>query len=190
VTSQTIRRVPARRRARPPRRPVRWLAATLVLSALAACAGAPGSAAVVDGDPISEAALADAVAEWNTLAPATPAAVLQELIISPFIVDAAAAAGVGASEDDARALLEREAQAAGVDPASVDVGPGLLLVGRRFAAQEKASAAGRTQAVEDAAVQAIQEADIEVSPRYGTWDQVRITPLVRPWLVGTPASAP
>jgi hypothetical protein len=173
-----------------PRRAARTIGAALAVATLAACAGSPGSAAVVDGRPITESALADAVADWGQLTTAAPASVLQELIISPFIVDAAAAAGVGASEEDARDLLAREAERAGLDPASLDVGPGLLLVGRRFVAQEQAAEAGVTQAVEAAAIEALGEAHIEVSPRYGTWGDLGITALARPWLVGAPTQAP
>jgi cytochrome c551/c552 len=173
------------------RRSVSVAVIVAVAVGLTACAGRPGTAATVDGEPVSEAELAQTVADWTQIAPANPATVLQELVISPFVIDAAAQAGVGASEEDGRAILRTAAEAAGTDPADLHVGPGLLLVGQRFAAQQAAQEAGRASAVEQAATEAIGAADIQVSPRYGTWEVLGVVEVENPWFVGapTPASA-
>ena len=173
----------------------RWWRTTAVLAVaalgLAACAGQPGAAATVDGEAISEAELAQTVADWTQLAPATPATVLQELVISPFVIEAAAAAGVGASEEDGREVLLAAAEDAGVDPADLHIGPGLLLIGQRFAAQDAALEASKGRVIEEAATTAIRDAEIQVNPRYGAWEDLGVVAVRPPWFVGaaTPAAA-
>ncbi len=156
---------------------------------LGGCAGQPGAAAVVDGEAITEATLAATVEDLSAISELPPVTVLQELIISPFLIEAAAEAGFGASEDEARAFLDDAAAGAGLDPADLEFGPGAILLGQRFAAQGKAQAAGRVTDVEAVATALIEAADVEVSPRYGQWEDLGITYISRPWLVGASASA-
>jgi len=170
------------------------VAAAMVLAAgLAGCSGTPGAAAVVDGEPISEATLAQTVADLGQITDLPPQTVLEELIISPFLVEAATEAGFGTSEEEARAFLDDAATNAGLEPAGLEFGPGALLLGQRFAAQAKAQEAGRVSDVEAVATQSVLAADVEVSPRYGRWEDLGITYISRPWLVGAsaaPTSAP
>lgn len=168
------------------------VAAVLVLAAgLAGCSGTPGAAAVVDGEQISEATLAQTVADLGQFTDVPPQTALQELILSPFIEEAAAANGFGVSDQEGRAFMEDAATRAGADAADLELGPGALLLGRRFAAQAKAQEAGRVTEVEAAATELIRAADVEVSPRYGRWEDLGITYISRPWLVGaTPAPTP
>jgi len=165
------------------------VAAAMVLAAgLAGCSGTPGAAAVVDGEPISETTLAQTVSDLGQITDLPPQSVLQELIISPFLIEAATEAGFGTSEEEALAFLDDAAANAGVDPAGLEFGPGALLLGRRFAAQAKAQEAGRVNDVEAAATDLIRAADVEVSPRYGRWEDLGITYISRPWLVGATAA--
>ena len=168
-------------------------AATVLAAGLAGCSGTPGAAAVVDGEPISEATLSQTVEDLGQITELPPRTVLSELIISPFLVEAATEAGFGTSEEEARAFLDDAAANAGVDPAGLEFGPGALLLGQRFAAQAKAQEAGRVNDLEADATDLILAADVEVSPRYGRWNDVGITYISRPWLVGAtpaPTSAP
>lgn len=163
----------------------------MVLAAvLAGCSGTPGAAAVVDGEPISEAALAQTVADLGQITDLPPATVLQELIISPFLLAAASDSGFGASQAEARAFLDEAATDAGVDPQSLEFGPGAILLGQRFAAQQKAQTAGEVTSLEADATELLAAAEIEVSPRYGRWDETGLTYISRPWFIGStePAS--
>lgn len=163
---------------------VRLLAVPLALVlALAGCAGQPGAAAIVDGEVISDAYLAETVADLSTFSDAPPASVLQALIVAPFWIEAAAEAGYGASDDEAEALLVDLAESNGVSPDTVDAGPGLLSIARVTAAQDKANASGEGTAVAAVVNERVNGAEIVVNPRYGEWvlDQgVQTVP--RPWL--------
>lgn len=166
---------------------------TVLAAGLAGCSSTPGAAAVVDGQAISEATLAQTVADLGQIADVPPQAVLEELILSPFLLEAATEAGFGTSEDEARAFLDNAATNAGIEPAGLEFGPGALLLGQRFVAEDKAEAAGRVSEVRDVATDLVLSADIEVSPRYGRWEDLGITYISRPWLVGAtpaPTSAP
>lgn len=167
-------------------------AALLVSIGLAAsgCATPPGAAAVVDGEAISEAFLAETLADLAPVTDAAPAGVLQELIVSQVIIDVAGDAGFAASDEEGRAFLEDLATRVGAGT-DIDAGPGVLLIARRGVVQDKVEAAGAITAVGTAAVEVLQGRDILVSPRYGTWDEVRlgVSSLDRPWLVAPADSA-
>lgn len=163
---------------------VRLLAVPLaIVLALAGCAGQPGAAAIVDGEVISEAYLAETVADLSVFSDAPPASVLQALIVAPFWVDGAAEAGYGASDDEAEALLADLAASNGVSPSTVEAGPGLLSIARVTAAQDKANASGEGTAVAGVVQERVNDAEIVVNPRYGEWvlDQ-GVQSVPRPWL--------
>ena len=168
---------------------MRVLAAAAVAALLlTGCAQRSGVAAVVDGQPITEATLAETVADVAAISPATPRNVLQALIVSSFWIEAASEAGLGASEQEGRALLDQLVSDSGGDPAAEQYGPGLVRIARVLVAQQKATDRGQEheQALTAAAAARILVADVEVSPRYGQWSGEVVVPVLPSWFVGAP----
>lgn len=174
--------------------PVLLALGALVLG-LSGCAGQPGAAAVVDGKTISVVELQHATTD---LAPylqnVTQASVLMVLVAAPTFDQAAAAAGVGVSTQEAEDLLDQAAKAA-VDAgttsarttrfsdAAVEVARFTLL---QQNIQSLPNAADVTKQITDD----LATLDAEVNPRYGTADLSTgsITPAAYPWLVAAPAA--
>lgn len=167
---------------------LRRVLALLVLGlALTGCAGQPGAAAVVDGEAITEATLADTVADLRVFSPAQPADALQALIVAPIWLEVSRRAGLGVSEQEAETFLDDAATRAGVDPAGLTYGPGIVQIAQVSVAQEKAASTGQVEAVAAAVSERVRAAEIEVSPRYGAWDGAAgLVPLDNAWLI-TPA---
>lgn len=158
---------------------------------LVGCAGQPGAAAIVDGAAISEATLAETVADVSLLAPSLEARrVLEVLVVGPFWLAAAADAGFGTSTNEGLAYVEMLAERAGVDPDADGFGPGIVLIGQMSAAQEKAAAQGQGAVLEEEAFARVARATVEISPRYGQWAARAIAPSAWPWLVGGPGQGP
>lgn len=164
--------------------------AVVALSAGAAlltgCAQAPGTAAVVDGRTISEATVQQATEDLGQLVPqGIPAQqVLINLVAAPFLLEAAAEAGAGVSEAEARQLAEQLAAQAGL-AAVPDLGDGSLAVLRATLAQQKLSQSEDPAAAFAAFEEELAAADVELSPRYGTFDLTAaggILPPERPWI--------
>ena len=162
------------------------LAVVLGAAVLAGCAGQPGAAAIVDGRVISQDELAQAREDLASLFPEADAAgVLSYLIVGPFFLDEASERGVGVSRDDARALLKQELEASGADT-TAEFGDDALDVIRFTMAVQSLGALPEGEEALGEAEEALMGADIEVNPRYGTFDpQTGIQRPSYPWL--TPA---
>ena len=154
------------------------------LLALSACAGTTSAetAAVVDGRVITEQQVREATAQINKAfkpeQPLTAAQTLTLLIRAPYINEAAAAAGRAQSVTAARAALKDFPET----PAESTV--------------EILQAEASLQQVDDAGRQALTqkfaELDMEINPRYGTFDaqQASLVPHQPNWMVAsTPAPA-
>jgi hypothetical protein len=178
--------------------------ALLAVTSLTSCrADQVGSAAIVDGAPISVHELQDATSNFLAAVPSGNAgdaqqAILQQLIVSAVIENAADTAGVtvstgevaaardealdsvrepaAAAKVSARAFLSRQI-AEGQNPSVVP--PDLLeefirvqLLASRLSANDPAAASAAIAA-------AAAKTDVEVNPRYGRWDpQVGLAPLI------------
>ncbi|UFU03822.1 SurA N-terminal domain-containing protein [Ruania suaedae] len=148
-------------------------AAVVMTAALFAsgCAGQPGAAAVVDGEAITESELTDAA---TTLEPflqegVAPAALLGAMIQAPVLVDVAAEQGIGFSADQAREQLTANAEAGGIEvpesfsPETMELARYLFLAGLVNQSPD-------AQAINEEVLARLAELDVEVSPRYGSWD--------------------
>jgi hypothetical protein len=167
---------------------LRVLAAVAVaVLTLAGCSAMAGAAAVVDGEPISEEMLAETTQDFRLLADAPARSVLQALVVSPFWIEAASQTGLGTSVEEGRARIEELAADAGLDPASLDIGPGLVSIGQVLVAQRKAVEAGVAAELGAAAQELVGEAEIEISPRYGEWSGDGLVATSPPWLIVQPA---
>ena len=150
---------------------------------LGGCAVRAGDAALVDGEPITEQLLAETVADLAAISEAPPRNVLQALIVNQFWLEAAGEAGLGASEQEGRALLDELVAESAGEPGR-EYSPGIVAIARVLVAQRKAAESGQELELALAAAARLAEADIEVSPRYGAWSGDVVAPVLPAWLVG------
>ncbi len=153
--------------------PVRRLVATLALGAALATAGCgstrASTAAVIDGSVISQDDVSTAMQQVNGMDPAllqsklTPSSTLTALIQAPVVLDFLTGRGLVVSDS----VATREAQTRGVDqPAS-----STLEIIRLASSITTAQQGG--QLTEDDTVQLsdqLRSQDVEVNPRYGTFN--------------------
>lgn len=170
---------------RPRARLARASAALAVVGAvlLGGCAQSPGTAAVVEGRVVSESAVQRTTQELAELLPnpLDTSTVLVALVVGPFFIDAAAQNGVGVSDDQARELAARIAESQGVEPdedALAGMSRGTLDVFRFTLA---------TQQLGQDVIRDVEEqvfaADIDISPRYGDFDETgRLVTPDLPWI--------
>ena len=155
---------------------VRRRAAVLTVGAALLLAGCgeltpagPDRAAVVDGQVITETSLQSGMGEVNAMKPQllqehlTPSGTLTALIQAPIVLGYLRGKGVIVSESVAR----QDAQRRGIsDPSS-----STLEIIKLASAVSSAQAAGKLADADAAALtQQLQALDIDVNPRYGTFD--------------------
>lgn len=150
---------------------------------IAGCAPSPGAAATVGNDVISESSVATVVAELGPFLsePLTPSAAIGELVAAPVILDVAAGAGFGSSQDDASATLEALAGQAGREPA--EYSEDTLLVAQSILARSEMQSAPDAADLFDEVETQIAALDVTVSPRYGEWDGRSVVAVVPDWIV-------
>jgi hypothetical protein len=172
------------------RSPVRLgvvIAAALSLLGLSACGSSTaGAAAVVDGRRITVEDVQAATTDFETFTgqPVPPQQVLYFLVIGPYVTQAAAKAGVGVSLDDARVQLTQKVP----EPSEQGIA---ALRAADSASRLTQLSEDRAKPALDAVVAELRAADIELSPRYGTFDAEQIT-IARPaenW-IATPSAQP
>lgn len=159
----------------------------LAALALAGCAQQPGTAATVEGERITQSALAATVEDLDTLngAASAPSQVLTSLVFAPVVVDVSREAGVGVSADEATALLDEAALAAGLEPWDYAAGT-IQIAELQLASQYGASIAGLNEEITLRAA----EMDVTVNPLYGEWEGAAgIAPTQWPWLIQSAAAA-
>lgn len=162
--------------------------ALTVVGVLAGCAGRPGAAAVVDGREIASSDVATALAELKPVyTTASVQGVLATLISEPALIQAASQHGMGVSDEDADAVLREGFTKADLEaPASFS--PATIAIGRYLAAADKVNAAEDPQPIIDDYSRRMQEQDVQVNPRFGTFDQGSVVDPVPPaWIVSSTA---
>ncbi|MCM3662429.1 hypothetical protein M3148_15725 [Georgenia satyanarayanai] len=168
----------------------RGIAAATLLAALAlgGCSAHPGAAAVVDGERITEAELARAVSDFAAVTgqEVDSVAMLGTLVVAPVLIEVGAEHGVGASEDEAVALLDQQAEVAGLTTPKDGYGSGVIDVARMTLINQRLAQAPEGAAAAQAITERISEAEVEVSPRYGEFDPSgQIVPQALPWIATT-----
>ncbi|QGQ20143.1 hypothetical protein GC089_14165 [Cellulomonas sp. JZ18] len=161
-------------------------AALLVGGLLTACSGHPGAAAVVDGEPLGTDVLTTAYEELSPVFPGvTTADLLTILVTEPLLSDVAAERGLGVSDEQARTFLEEAAtQQLGEAAGDVRFGDAAVAVARYSLAAQGLQGAQDAQAAADEFRQRVLDADIEVNPRFGTFEDTAVAPPARPsWVV-------
>ncbi len=172
----------------------RVLVATAVLAGgalLAGCSAHPGAAAVVDGRTIGVDELATASEQ---LSPIFQGAATQDLlgvlITEPYVTAVAADRGVGVSDQQARDLLRTVTEQALGEEAAADAefGAGALAVARYSLAATALQDLPDAQAAAQEFQERVAEADVEVNPRFGTFEGgVVAAPTLPAWVVGADA---
>ncbi len=160
-------------------------AAVLALGLVACSPAQAGAAAVIGGRRISTSEVSDAVVgikEGNPqLAEGTglDRTVLFFLVISPYVLSAAEANGVGVSVDQARQML----------PKAQEPDPGAVRVLRTFVALQRLQQEGKNDALTQIQKD-VTAAKPELNPRYGTFDVKQMAVVDAPpnWMV--PQSEP
>lgn len=161
------------------------LVAALVLGG---CTAQTGSAAVVDGEPISAAKLDRTTRELNELFNVDARGVLTMLIVSPTYLAEAAANGVAKSRDEARTYLTEVIAADPVSAVGVDVdsfSDATLDLVRFDMALRELSQLETSQEIGERVQGQIAALDVDVNPRFGEFsaEATAINPVAPEWLV-------
>ncbi|WP_199424888.1 hypothetical protein [Actinotalea solisilvae] len=152
---------------------------------LAGCTGDPSAAAVVDGRTITRADVEAAQDDLSAGEGVSGGEVLWILTIAPAYIDAATDAGVGVSEDEARAaLVDGNEEAGGADG---EVADSTVQVARAILSSQALGSLENGDEVLGEVQARVTELDVDVNPRYGELDLAAgtIAPTVAPWIVGT-----
>ena len=162
-------------------------AVAAVALALGACSPREAGAAAVYGDQrITTEQLSDAVQgirQGNpdiAQSPGLEQTVLFYLVVAPFLLPKAEAAGAGVSDDEAATQLL---------PKATDPDPQSLRVLRTFLALQKLQQGGGTQVLQQVQQQ-VQAANVRINPRFGRLDTSQLEIVARQpnWLVRPPAT--
>ncbi len=152
-------------------RPLRAIAALAITGLLlAGCSTPPNTAAVVNGERITETEVADA---WLALEPAVaegvgPAIVLESLVQNALLAPVAAEFGMTASAEDIANFADTVYQGAAPDPFP----EGLTNVLGFIILANQLNSSPLSAEIQDAYLIALQDADIEVNPRFGTINEM------------------
>lgn len=112
--------------------------------------------------------------------PVTPAQAIFEMVRAETVLEVAGDAGFGVSEADAAGVLERLAAEAGIDP--IEPSEATLLVVRSLVATSGLQTAPDAADLAAELDERIAALDVEVSPRYGSWDGQAIAPQAFEWI--------
>ncbi|MFZ0158505.1 MAG: hypothetical protein WAL50_05695 [Kineosporiaceae bacterium] len=174
-------------RIRTPRRVALLGAGMSLLAAVTGCGSSEaGAAAVVDGRRITVADVQKATSDIQAFTgqQVSQRQVLYFLIIGPRVVDAAASAGIGVSASDARTMLVQKV----AEPSE----PAVAAI-RANESVNRLSQLGedKSKPIMDGLLAGLRAADIDVSPRYGTFDKQTVTmgTLKENWLAPTPSAS-
>ncbi|WP_413451177.1 hypothetical protein AA0Y32_00045 [Georgenia phoenicis] len=168
----------------------RGIAAAALLTALTlgGCSANPGAAAVVDGERITETELQRAVSDFAAVTgqQVDAAAMLGTLVVAPVLIEVGSSFGIGASEDEAVALLDQQAEAAGLTAPEDGYGSGVIDVALMTLVNQRLATAPDGSRAAEEINERISQAVVEVSPRYGDFDPSgQIVPQTLPWIAET-----
>ena len=150
----------------------RYAAIPLAAALLLTGCGRPGTAVTIDGERLTDAELATLVEQFSALTgnALTPGQLIGGVVQSKATLAAVQNNGGGASVEEAVAVLDRVAE--GNSAEAIDYSDEMILIARSQiagAALEASDPKAASQAAEDVAA-ALQEMDVEINPRFGTWD--------------------
>lgn len=160
----------------------------LVLAAaatvLAACSGSPGTAAVIDGERLSDADIAAAGADYAAVtgSEASPGAIVYTLVDGLILSDIAGEYGVAFSDEEVVEYAEQVATQSGGEIPEEGLSPTFIELMRVLQVQGALSADPNGQSIV-ADFSAVREnAEVEVNPRYGALQEGQLVGTPRDWL--------
>lgn len=168
-------------------------AALLAAGLLTGCGlSTPGAAAVVDGESIGVAQLQQAYADLLTLplqGELSQAQVLALMIGSDAVLDEASDRGLAVSESDVVSQVQAVLETDEEEP----VGPEAVRVLQTVLALSRIGSELPPEQASEAQMEITDEllvAEVEVNPRYGTFDAqgIAVQPIDNPWLSGDEAT--
>ncbi|MCR6687997.1 hypothetical protein [Cellulomonas sp.] len=164
--------------------------AGLTAAALAGCAGTPGAAAVADGRVIPASDVRVAMQELGALGgQISVASVTSVLVQEPIVAELGEQYGVGASDEEAAALLDQSATQADPGAAPGTYSEPTLAIARYTLVTGELSELENADEVIAAFTERLDALDLEVNPRYGTADGGNVgAPAAWPWII-TPVEA-
>lgn len=156
------------------------LAAALILTGCAR----PGTAAIIDGERITEAQVATLTSELQRLqGSGTTQGAIANLISAGPVLDVATESGLGVSEQQGRELLDQIAAQSGTE--TWDYSDELVRVAQSNIALRSIQADGMLYGEANVRVQAL---DITINPRFGSWSgETGLVDPVWPWIIGSEA---
>lgn len=174
-------------------RRVRTLAVAAVAAAvLAGCTQVPGTAAVVNGQRITERDVTDAGQTIKAVfGEAQPASVAVDLLVNePIFTRVSAAHGIEISDDAVKQFfIDYAAQNTGQEVTQADFTPAGIDVARLLWLSSQLSGQADADQIGQELTQARQDAEIEVNPRYGEYDEAgQLVPVQLPWIAAAPAA--
>lgn len=155
-------------------------------AALAGCSANPGAAAVVDGERISEAFLAEAVRDFETVTgqQTSAAQMISTLAVLPPILEVAEEAGIAASTAQGTLLLDAQIEQTGGTPPAGGYGGGVIQVAQMTLINQQLQGSPDAMAISQLINERLAEVDIELNPRYGELTpEGQLVPPSYPWLV-------
>ena len=164
----------------------RSIAAALVVSAalLGGCAQLPGTAATVDGARVTEGDVADATQDFEQLLGSAPnaVAVVDALVKEKVVTPVAAEYGITASDAQVVDYFGEYSASTGAEPLEEFSEAGLQ-VGRYLYLMGEAQLSEDAMGISEDMLAAVEAADIEVSDRYGAYNEGgELLPVEHPWL--------
>ena len=152
-------------------RPLRAIAALAITGLLlAGCSTPPNTAAVVNGQRITETEVGDA---WLALEPAVadgvgPTIVVESLVQNALLAPVAADFGMSASAEDIASFADSVYEGAPPDPFPA----GLTNVLGFILLADQVNSSPLSAEIQEAYLLAVQDAEIEVNPRFGTINEM------------------
>jgi len=160
------------------------LAATAAL--LAGCATLPGTAAVVDGQRITQGEVTEATDMFGRLLGSAPntAAVLDALVKEKGVTPVAGDFDLVASDGEVVDYLNQYAVASGGEVLDqADLPASGLAAGRYLLLMERMSGEEAVLEISNEMLRAFQDAEIEMNPRFGSYDENGLlTATSFPWI--------
>lgn len=166
-------------------RPIRpALVLTAAATVLAGCSGSPGTAAVVDGERVTDAEVAQAVEDYASVTgqEALPGAIVYTLVDGLVLNDIAGSYGLAYSRDEVVEYFTQVAESAGGSVPEDGLSPAFVELGRTLLVNSSVATDPEAQAIATDFVAARQAADVEVNPRYGEVRDGQLAPTSREWL--------
>lgn len=159
------------------------LAAALTLGG---CTSHPGAAAVVDGRTISTSTVDRATRELNELFTVDPRGVLTMLIVAPVYLDEASGLGIGKSREEARDYLADVAQVNDLDLDLDTVSDATLDILAFDMAVQEMRLLIDTEDLGERLRSRIDALDVEVNPRFGSFEGSVVSATTPEWIVQAP----